>query len=558
MFELSDWNDVSDAQSLTPPLEREQDGVKTDKVVVNKRKRMKKNRQLLEILRTLETPCVREQDFQSEDIRASPKQKVTHKRRKKRECTDSKQQLSDVSQQPGRSPRTPPQTVSPQTASSTGTPLSDSKQRLSRQQWRNKLKNKKRNRNKFRSSLGAGRGDGLDSRSDCGVKSNVTSERDDTEPRTEASEAREIKQGDKSQTGAMEPGNKPGGKRKNRKPVEHKSAGSESHEDMETAPTSRLKKVHGEAQDDRAVNRLHITISPDPDTSAPEGGYKVPSVDKRRLQKLKRILQRVEREQEGGSMPEELTEDGKMPGGVDTEPPGGEGTVSPGEEGLSGDRSALLRARMEQRLSSARFRYINQQLYTSDSGEALRLFQSDPEAFTLYHRGFSQQVQRWPVNPITEIIKYIKNRPPSLVVADFGCGDALLARSVRNTVHSFDLVALNDHVTACDMAKVPLSDDTVDIAVFCLSLMGKNLSEFLQEANRVLKLGGVLLVAEVSSRFDDVRQFLSAMSQLGFKSISKSTDSSYFYLFEFSKCGSTRERVRHSGLELKPCLYKKR
>jgi len=40
------------------------------------------------------------------------------------------------------------------------------------------------------------------------------------------------------------------------------------------------------------------------------------------------------------------------------------------------------------------------------------------------------------------------------VVADFGCGDAKIARSVANVVHSFDLVALNEHVTACDMAHV--------------------------------------------------------------------------------------------------------
>ncbi|MFN7124078.1 MAG: hypothetical protein ACK4NM_18785 [Hydrogenophaga sp.] len=43
---------------------------------------------------------------------------------------------------------------------------------------------------------------------------------------------------------------------------------------------------------------------------------------------------------------------------------------------------------------------------------------------------------------------------PALRVGDFGCGDAKIARSVPNTVHSFDLVAVNDRVTACDMAHV--------------------------------------------------------------------------------------------------------
>lgn len=61
----------------------------------------------------------------------------------------------------------------------------------------------------------------------------------------------------------------------------------------------------------------------------------------------------------------------------------------------------------------------------------------------------------------------------------------------------------------------------MDVAVFCLSLMGTNIRDFLQEANRVLKPGGLLKVAEVSSRFEDVRTFLGAVIKLGFKVICK-------------------------------------
>ena len=42
----------------------------------------------------------------------------------------------------------------------------------------------------------------------------------------------------------------------------------------------------------------------------------------------------------------------------------------------------------------------------------------------------------------------------TLVVADFGCGDCKIARSVKNKVHSFDLAPTCDLVTVCDMAKV--------------------------------------------------------------------------------------------------------
>lgn len=79
------------------------------------------------------------------------------------------------------------------------------------------------------------------------------------------------------------------------------------------------------------------------------------------------------------------------------------------------------------------------------------------------------------------------------MIADFGCGEAELAKSVKQKVHSFDLVAANDSVTACDMAHVPLTNASVDVAVFCLSLMGTNLQDYIVEANRILKIGYVII-----------------------------------------------------------------
>lgn len=152
-------------------------------------------------------------------------------------------------------------------------------------------------------------------------------------------------------------------------------------------------------------------------------------------------------------------------------------------------RAGALRARMTQRLDGARFRYLNEQLYSGPSSAAQCLFQEDPEAFLLYHRGFQRQVKKWPLHPVDRIAKDLRQKPASLVVADFGCGDCRLASSVRNPVHCFDLAALDPRVTVCDMAQVPLEDESVDVAVFCLSLMGTNIRDFLEEANRVLKPG---------------------------------------------------------------------
>ena len=53
------------------------------------------------------------------------------------------------------------------------------------------------------------------------------------------------------------------------------------------------------------------------------------------------------------------------------------------------------------------------------------------------------------------------------------------------------------------MTHTSLEPSSVDIAVFCLSLMGTNLRDYIKEANRVLKDGGVLKIAEVESRFQE-------------------------------------------------------
>lgn len=104
-----------------------------------------------------------------------------------------------------------------------------------------------------------------------------------------------------------------------------------------------------------------------------------------------------------------------------------------------------------------RFRYLNEKLYKCSSDEAVKYFNEDPSAFKIYHEGFQNQLQKWPNDPLTwpeEIIrKDFKSKP---VVADMGCGDARLALKLNKiaNVHSFDLVAVNERVTVCDMAHV--------------------------------------------------------------------------------------------------------
>ncbi|KAJ4164577.1 hypothetical protein LMH87_006246 [Akanthomyces muscarius] len=197
-----------------------------------------------------------------------------------------------------------------------------------------------------------------------------------------------------------------------------------------------------------------------------------------------------------------------------------------------------LQAAMREKLVSARFRHLNETLYTKPSEESFSIFQDSPEMFDEYHEGFRRQVKVWPENPVDSFLQDIRSRgkvrqpfkgkpgarPSSLaasplprtggtcVIADLGCGDAALAQSLqtdkgkmRLDVKSYDLQSPHALVTKADIANLPLEEGSVNVAIFCLALMGTNWIDFIEEAFRILHWKGELWVAEIKSRFGPVR-----------------------------------------------------
>lgn len=75
---------------------------------------------------------------------------------------------------------------------------------------------------------------------------------------------------------------------------------------------------------------------------------------------------------------------------------------------LAKSSSFLDKAR--EKLEAARFRFLNEQLYTSSGKEAFEMFKGDKESFEVYHKGFQGQVSRWPVNPLSTIVQQLKNK----------------------------------------------------------------------------------------------------------------------------------------------------
>src|SRR5262249_38164468 len=66
----------------------------------------------------------------------------------------------------------------------------------------------------------------------------------------------------------------------------------------------------------------------------------------------------------------------------------------------------------------------------------------------------------------------------------------------------------------------PLDDESLDVAIFSLSLIGANFSDYLREAHRTLKLDGQLHIIEATERFNDRNEFAKGLETLGFAVVS--------------------------------------
>eukprot|EP01063_Lacrimia_lanifica_P005889 TRINITY_DN1354_c0_g1_i1.p1 TRINITY_DN1354_c0_g1~~TRINITY_DN1354_c0_g1_i1.p1 ORF type:complete len:625 (+),score=268.54 TRINITY_DN1354_c0_g1_i1:78-1952(+) len=243
--------------------------------------------------------------------------------------------------------------------------------------------------------------------------------------------------------------------------------------------------------------------------------------------------------------------------------------------GMLGKQDGALQ-KLEDRLKGGKFRWLNEQLYTTQSEEAVSLFKEDPSLFDQYHEGFREQVDKWPSNPVDVIAAWVRGvrskmnkakggKQKRLVCADLGCGEGQLACVLRGVaeVHSFDLVSRAPHIKVADIAKhVPLPDASVDIVVFCLALMGTNWAEMVDQAHRILAPGGTLKIAEVTSRMQDPDGFMKYLAGNGFRAQVARNNNSHFIVIDAVKVGMggfTRYGyVPDPDKLLTPCWYKRR
>jgi hypothetical protein len=163
--------------------------------------------------------------------------------------------------------------------------------------------------------------------------------------------------------------------------------------------------------------------------------------------------------------------------------------------------------------------------------------QENPEEWCYFHTKLQEQERDWSYIPREECIKHIKeNLPLGSVVGDFGCGQAQLAFALRDeyTVYSYDHVAINPSVIACDMAHTPLDTAILDVAVYCLSLVGANVKDYLVEAYRTLKPSGQLLIYHPVENADRLK-FVHGLEKLGFAIVRQDQMEKWHYVWAIKR-----------------------
>ena len=172
---------------------------------------------------------------------------------------------------------------------------------------------------------------------------------------------------------------------------------------------------------------------------------------------------------------------------------------------------------------------IGKRWSSSNSTTVYERLTADPSEWYLYHTLYRERRAKWDEVPAEHIASQLRARP-DLRVGDFGCGECLLRDALpSHDVVGLDYIAVDETVTACDMANTPLENGSLGAAVFSLSLMGRNWPEYFAEAYRALQPFGLLFVAEPEKRWGQGK-LERAVEEAGFSIMDSHQRGSFRYV----------------------------
>ncbi len=168
------------------------------------------------------------------------------------------------------------------------------------------------------------------------------------------------------------------------------------------------------------------------------------------------------------------------------------------------------------------FSQINAKWNSSRSAKIFERIKKDPTEFALYHTYFRENRKTWTTIPLKEVIKQLKDKE-GLVIGDFGCGEGDLAKAIgdKSKVFSFDMHPVSDSIIQCNIAEgVPIAPNSLDLAVFSLSLMTLDWKDMLIAARKVLKITGQIIIWNPKNKIPE-DELVEAIEEAGFRIIRK-------------------------------------
>ena len=138
---------------------------------------------------------------------------------------------------------------------------------------------------------------------------------------------------------------------------------------------------------------------------------------------------------------------------------------------------------------------------TSKSSTTHKFFKENPDEWRKYHEARDLRRAEWTEDPQDVIASKINELSGYGAIADLGCGRNELKGKITTTYskwYSFDHVANDDSVIEADTTDLSahVKDNSLDVAIYCLSLWGTNIEDYFKEASRMLKKNGVVYIAE--------------------------------------------------------------
>lgn len=180
---------------------------------------------------------------------------------------------------------------------------------------------------------------------------------------------------------------------------------------------------------------------------------------------------------------------------------------------------------------------IHQKASTSSSKHMNEFFKSNPDKWREYHSIRERNKKEWVEDPIAVIADKL-NKNNHQIIADLGCGMNQLKTLVSSYSqwHSFDHYSDDDTVIKADVSdlKEYLQDNSVDAAVFCMSLWGTNYMDYIKEAYRYLNYGGIMYIAEPKDKINQA-ELIGGATQIGFEIISIDVERNGKTYIEFKK-----------------------